>query len=704
MVIVSLTPEQQVVVEAPRFQGCTAVVAVAGSGKTRVLVERARWLVHEGVPAERIGFVTFSRAAAAELKARLTQSASGARLSACRASTLHALALRHFSSDARLMRGAEEEELWREAYKYTIELVPGLWDYWGSGGQESFERFQKDARQSRQQLCLGGIQAAWDQIPDVQPAPLELQVAYQFYEEQRRVAGQFSFDDLLIDALSRLQTDDPAAATLQERFDVLIVDEYQDVSVLQAALIRALATGKEFMAVGDPQQCIYEFQSASPAVFEHLLTHPDTRTFRLTDNHRSPGQHLLAASAALGRRGPALIPARGFDGSLDVTWLERPKDANRLLANRVETLLAGGEEQVIVLARSKKLVAQARQALVHLKPRPAAGASRLHEVSEEGLELIIALQRLLTSDRSGDHPLLTFLDLSMHDPELAPEARFWLREAGRDHLTLSGILARRRPAGLEWLLTLWQELTAAAPKNSLALIRLVLQHVHGRLPEEYLDDLRMAREAHLPLPKLWDEARRLLQWHREASLVQVMTIHAAKGREWPCVVLFEPKDSRADWPDDVWSPPDHAQLDEDHHHAEITEEDRLRYVALTRSTHTLHAVLSSECAPAFRRAFSFPTLDRIRCAHRILTGHPDVWQPGDVQRLVQWMSVGQSSLRPYLERHWTNHAGAEALAVARGILEAAEVTVPSSWSVGPVKPLRPKPRRMPLIFVDGEND
>ena len=268
--------------EAVRAPGPVAVIAGPGSGKTRTLTRRIAWLVRDrSCPPERIAAVTFTQRAAREMGERL-QDLLGERASAVRVGTFHRLAI---DWTARLT-GAAPPLVVDEA-----ESLGLLRDVLARSGPA-----RTPAREVRDRI------SRWkaDGLRPGDPAGEPLADAYAAYQQHLEACGARDYDDLLLDLLELLRGDEAVCRQAADLQDHLLVDEFQDVNAVQYELVRRLAgSGEGLFVIGDPDQAIYGFRGADPGFFARLgQDYPALSVHRLDRNYRSaPG--VVAASRAV---------------------------------------------------------------------------------------------------------------------------------------------------------------------------------------------------------------------------------------------------------------------------------------------------------------------------------------------------------------------------------------------------------------------
>jgi DNA helicase-2/ATP-dependent DNA helicase PcrA len=281
-----LNPEQRRAVT--HAAGPLLVLAGAGSGKTRTLVARAAWLRAQGIPASRILLLTFTRRAADDMLARAAPrpAAAGDRITG---GTFHAIA-------HRIIR--EHAESFALPGEFTVLDTGDAADLLDSMRAE--HGLTGTGRRAPRGAVCADIYSrcvnTGQPVPDVvracfpwcEPFTAELAALFRAYVARKREHGLADFDDLLL--LWQAALADPAAGpALRGMFDVVLVDEYQDVNAVQADIVRLLRPdGDGLTCVGDDAQAIYGFRGADPAHLQRLRdVFPDLTVIRLDRNYRS---------------------------------------------------------------------------------------------------------------------------------------------------------------------------------------------------------------------------------------------------------------------------------------------------------------------------------------------------------------------------------------------------------------------------------
>jgi DNA helicase-2/ATP-dependent DNA helicase PcrA len=286
--------------------GPLLIVAGAGTGKTRVLVERYRRLRQEGVRAERILLLTFTEKAARELLDRVEQEdylPAGERF----VSTYHAFAQRFLQEEGWLcgipkaFRIVSEVRKWELMRDVLLARRPTHLFH----AQRPYERvgeLLKLVERAKQELVSPVEFRAWADAnatldDPLLPAQREAAIVYGEYQERLLTEERLDFDDTIFYSVQLLMQEPSVAARQSQRFTHLMVDEFQDTNFAQSRLLELLAgTDRNLCVVGDDDQSIYKFRGASVANLRRFRSvFPDATIIRLEENYRSRGPILRAA-------------------------------------------------------------------------------------------------------------------------------------------------------------------------------------------------------------------------------------------------------------------------------------------------------------------------------------------------------------------------------------------------------------------------
>jgi len=290
--LASLNDEQRAA--AAETEGAVLIFAGAGSGKTRVLTHRvAHLLAQNKAPAYRILAVTFTNKAAGELKSRLAQLV-GKDAHGLWVGTFHSIGVRILRRD-----GA------------AVGVAPNFVIYDETDQRALVKEILKDLNLDERHFPPGNILAqisrakercqTAEAFADSAEGQLSKTTVAVYLQYERRLAksNALDFDDLIMKPLALLERGDELSKYYQSRFSYVLVDEYQDVNEAQYRMVRALSRGSgNICVVGDDDQSIYSFRGADHRIilrFERDF--PGAKTFRLERNYRSSAAVLNAANA-----------------------------------------------------------------------------------------------------------------------------------------------------------------------------------------------------------------------------------------------------------------------------------------------------------------------------------------------------------------------------------------------------------------------
>jgi DNA helicase-2/ATP-dependent DNA helicase PcrA len=343
-----LTSEQRAVVEWSG--GHVLVEAVAGSGKTTVLVERNRKLLRDGVPPIGILNVMFNKDAASQFQERLKSGSGGA---LPRVMTFHALAYRLLNQ--MVQRGEIEpfelmsdERNVRRMMQDALQQAAGGRRGWGSELVDEFASFVT--------LVKAGFVPAttvWKQ-GRYSPETAIFPGAFDVMEDLRKAENLRTFDDLILDLCVLMQDTPEAWGNFTQGLEHLIVDEVQDVSEAQFQMMRGLTRGgAQLMAVGDSAQSIYGFRGASPKYILHEIPMAYacprlklSRTFRYGHRTALMASHGIHCNK---QRSDTLTIAGPGTPNTSVVFVKRLETSG--VAMLKKAFANGGEINAAVLAR-----------------------------------------------------------------------------------------------------------------------------------------------------------------------------------------------------------------------------------------------------------------------------------------------------------------------------------------------------------------
>ena len=339
---VTLNPEQREAVE--HGDGPLLVLAGAGSGKTRVLTVRAARLIEEeGIPPERLLAVTFTNKAASEMRERIA-GLLGQRPRGMWTGTFHSVAARllrreaeHLDRDHNFTIYDQDDSL--RAVKRAMEEVDLNPKRWSPKSIRSRISNAKNAMVGPSDFEEKAFDLVSRRVADVYPE----------YERHLRRSNAYDFDDLLVEAVRLLEDRDAVREHYAGRFLHVLVDEYQDTNHAQYRMVRALAEEHgNVCVVGDDDQSIYGWRGADLSnILDFERDFPGAHVVRLERNYRSTRPILDVANAVIAeneeRKPKELRETRGDGEPVQVVRVPDEKAEAAWTVRRIEELTATGQ-------------------------------------------------------------------------------------------------------------------------------------------------------------------------------------------------------------------------------------------------------------------------------------------------------------------------------------------------------------------------
>lgn len=589
--------------------GPLLVLAGAGSGKTRVLTHRIARLIDEGVPPWSILAITFTNKAAREMRERVERLAGDMGRDAW-ILTFHACC-------ARILR----RDIDKLGYKPSFTI------YDADDQMNVIKQLCKSMNLDEKRFPPREIRAAISDAKNRVLSPAEwakesgedfrartISEVYAAYERQLTANNALDFDDLILKTLTLFSEHPPVLAAYQHKFSHILVDEYQDTNMAQYMLVRLIAgESRNLCVVGDDDQSIYGWRGADLRnILEFERDFPDCRVIKLEQNYRSTSNILSAANALIennnGRLGKKLW-TDGVDGEpISIYCAFNELDEARFVVNRIKTWQdnGGALEQCAILYRSNAQSRVLEEALLQVgMPYRIYGGMRFFERQE--IKDALSYLRLI-ANRNDDAAFERVVNTPTRG--IGDRTLDVVRQASRDRqLTLwqacrellqEKALAGRAASALQRFLELIDALAQETADMPLHVqtdrvikdsgLRTMYEQEKGEKGQtriENLEELVTATrqfsyneedEDLMPLQAFLSHAA-LEAGEGQADTwqdaVQLMTLHSAKGLEFPQVFIVGMEEGMF---------PSQMSLDEG---GRLEEERRLAYVGVTRAMQKL---------------------------------------------------------------------------------------------------------------------
>ena len=613
-ILAGLNPQQKKAVQIT--EGPLLVVAGAGSGKTSVLTRRIAYLVAEkGIAPWNILAITFTNKAATEMRER-EHKLLGQQADSIWMSTFHALCVRILRRDAEKIGYTSNFSIADSAEQLTL-----------------IKHIQKEQninpKMYEPRRILSAISNGKNDLltPDAYSAsaasPFEKVTAQVYQEYQKRLKNDqiMDFDDLIMQTLVLFKTDPAVLHYYQNKFRYLLVDEYQDTNQAQYELCHALAAQyKNICVVGDADQSIYGWRGANMENimnFEKDYHDAGVQTVKLEQNYRSTGHILAAANAVIknnsNRKAKKLWTDQGEGAKVTYYRAQSGDDEAHFIIAKIQEEVKEKKRSYHDFAVLYRTNAQSRtveESFVKSNvPYQIVGGHKFYDRKEimdimAYLKLVanpsdsMSFNRIINTPKRGIGPVSVrrFMDFA-RDNNLSILGAF-------DHLNMSGVTARAAAKLSDFGAKLRDAINFAKDHSVTGLTEKILQDFgytaalkaeHTIEAETRLENL----DEFLSVTKRFDDEyeenddsdeteNALSDFLAEVSLlsdqddlannddqVALMTLHAAKGLEFPVVFLVGMEDGLF--------PLSRALMEDD----QLEEERRLAYVGITRAKREL---------------------------------------------------------------------------------------------------------------------
>ena len=573
-------------------KGPCMVLAGPGSGKTLTIAKRIEYLIMKHkVRPEEILVITFTKYAAWEMKNR-TRSICGPSSYAVTFGTFHGIYYGILKWAYRL----NQSNLLSDEEKYRIlrEILPGIdWD------QEPEADEEKDYLQELA-IEIGNVKNNCMDIEEYEPVKYtteKFRKLYRTYEETKKKYRKIDFEDMLIQCRDLFMKRPDILKKWQEKFQYILVDEFQDVNQAQYDVVRMLAAPQDnLFVVGDADQSVYGFRGAKPGIMkEFMKDYPKARQILLDVNYRSSGYIVKGALRVIGNnkiRFEKKIEAfRKPDETVHVQEVKDPVQEAEYVLERIREYREKGVSytEMAVLYRTN-VDARAMSELMTEYQIPFVMKEHLNNIYEHFIALdMISYLRL----SQGEYDRKYFLQIA-NRPN-----RYLTRESMKTG-NVSYESLRRYYRDKDWMVDridqLEWDMKMICDKTPYAAIQYIRKRMgYDEFLKEYAAYRKISSEdLFAVLEEIWQNSKgygTIKEWFEhiesygkmlkeqnkkngEKEGVNLMTMHAAKGLEFDTVFVIETNEGSC--------PYKKATANE-----EIEEERRLFYVAMTRAKRKL---------------------------------------------------------------------------------------------------------------------
>ncbi len=569
------------------------VLAGAGSGKTRVITHKIMYLIDEkNIPLDRILAITFTNKAAQEMKERVKKALSLEKEPEW-ISTFHSLS-------AKILR--------QEAPKVGLERDFVIYDEEDS--KKTIKDILKEMNLDVETYKPEKVKSILSQIKqDMDESILDfyeftmphIRQIYQKYQETLRQNNAVDFDDLILLVVRLFKENPDILKKWQNKFSYILVDEYQDTNKIQHQLLKLLVGGRDCITVvGDPQQCIYTWRGAHPDnILEFENDFPGTKIIKLEKNYRSTAQILHTANKVISNaRGKwkekvlKLWTDNKEGEKVKLALLPSDKKESEFIAWKIKEYVSKGYSysDIAVLIRMSFLTRNIEEAfLKHNIPYQIIGGVKFYERAE--IKDILAYLRfaLNTKDTQAFKRIINLPPRGIGEKTVEKIKEYykdnWLQAVYDAYDNFSNKIKIAVQSFIE-VIEYVQKYGNEKPAQTAKVVYDTIgyeDYLINKYPNDWEDRVANVKELFNALEEVEKSGKTLSQFLEESSLsqaqdniensntVKIMTIHAAKGLEFPVVFI-------AGLEEGIF-PSGKAFEDIE----QMEEERRLFYVAITRA-------------------------------------------------------------------------------------------------------------------------
>ena len=585
--ICGLNEQQEAAVR--RVNGATLLLAVPGSGKTTVIVARTGYLMYvAGVKPENILTITYTRAAAKEMKERFIKKFAPERIPAF--STINSFCLSVINTCA------------KEKYIHVPKLVPNNESIVRAIAAKMLPEYPSDSqvRSLAQKVCkVKNKLMTFQEIEAIEENSLDFSAFYQAYKLYMSEHDLMDFDDQLLMANDLLDEYPDILQRAHEKFRYVSVDEAQDTSYVQHLIVQKLVgrNGNIFM-VGDEDQSIYGFRGAYPAaLLDFQRNYNEPCILRMETNYRSDRNIVSAANQFIKlntRRLDKNMRAQSQkDGAIVVTCIDRMEQQAELLLERIRNQKP--DESLAILYRNNDsaipLINLLQMNGIQVQTRDATGTFMTNYVIRDLLDFM--LLALNPADTTAFGHL--YYKMGLYMKGVTAKRIIEAVEEGECRNVFSAAMKFAGGKGYAWKIEClprdFSDLAKKKPAEAIDYILFMLDYwsnwltkkIDAGASEQFISlrisILKMVAEKYSTIPDFLAALKNITEYKGcEDSNVTVTTIHSSKGLEFDKVILIDMVSGI-------------IPGDSDDRDAEDDEEDaRAFYVGATRARHELEII------------------------------------------------------------------------------------------------------------------
>lgn len=664
-ILAPLNEQQRIAVQ--KLDGPLLILAGPGSGKTRVITHRIANMIAHGISSHSIVALTFTNKAADEMRTRLNRLAPG---NHTWTGTFHKFCSKLLRRHAQLVGLAQNFTIYdmsdsKKVVKQAIE-----------NAEVDLKHYSAEKLASQ----ISNVKNNGVTSENFEPRPGHaldaiLAKVYPEYQKLLKMANGVDFDDLLLHAVDLLRQSPELRETLDQTFTYMMVDEYQDTNLSQYQLIRLLNHSVQNLAVtGDPDQSIYGWRGANiNNILEFEKDYPNVGIVRLEQNYRSTKAILRVADQLIAnnvRRKKKVLRTDNHEGQpVRLVTFPSPQDEAIDIADSIALAIQKGEcraRDFAILYRANWLSRSLEHALRSVGvPYQIVNGHEFYQRKE--IKDVIGYLHLLNNPRDN----VAFERVINTPPRkigkvtlgrlrrYAQDNNLSMLDAARDCDQID-VISKAPTAKITQFVAMFDRLSYLPTEEVDAVIRTVLEETgyqdwltddgseEGFERAHNVDELVVAcqefdrehpedggLEAYLEQAALVSDTD---VWESEADYVTLMTLHAAKGLEFPSIYIVGLEDGIL--------PHERSSGDDD----EIEEERRLLFVGITRAQRDLQI---SRCMNRFRRGSFWPSIasrflmelprDEMQIFEPIAQQYDDASVADSIAQIDPWMHDGLPS-------------------------------------------------------------